>query len=179
MNIVEIVGLNGPEGAESGKKELKFVQEANFKLEILPSIFKAKEFSGSEIVWLETGVDYRRGHGSGFVEKPVRIPVRICSSGFSDDIAENVRYAFMDCGCLVSLSDGKTYRITLKTNVKADGTAEDSDNDANEGRTETRPGNSCLMATPVKEGQVARALYEFAEVPAGDEITPSKLSDRL
>ena len=178
MNIVEIVGLNGLNGAESGKKELKFGQEANFRLEILPSIFKAKEFSGSEIVWLETGVDYQRGHGSGFVEKPVRIPVRICSSGFSENIAENVRYAFMDCGCRVSLSDGKTYRITLKTNVKADGTAEDSDNDANEGRTETRL-KSCFMATPVKDGQVARALYEFAEVSLGDEVTPSKLSNCL
>ena len=85
----------------------------------------------------------------------------------------------MDCGCRVSLSDGKTYRITLKTNVKADDTAEDGDNDANEGRTETRPGNSCFMATPVKNGQVARALYEFAEVSSEEEITPSKLSDRL
>ena len=178
MNIVEIVGLKGPKGAESEKKELKFGQKADFRLEILPSIFKAKELAGSDIVWLEPGVDYQNGSGSGFVEKPVRIPVRICSSGFSENIAENVRYAFMDCGCRVSLSDGKTYRITLKTNVKADGTAEDSDNDANEGRTETRL-NSCFMATPVKDGQVARALYEFAEVSSGDEVTPSKLSDRL
>ena len=177
MNIVEIVGLKGPKGAESGKKELKFGQKADFKLEILPSIFKAKEFAGSDIVWLEPDVDYQKGSGSGSVEKPVRIPVRICSSGFSENIAENIRYAFMDCGCRVSLSDGKTYRITLKTNVKADGTAEDSDNDANEGRTETR--HSCFIATPVKDGQVASALYEFAEVSPGDEITPSKLSDRL
>ena len=181
MNIVEIVGLNGPNGAESGKSELRFAQKANFQFEILPSIFKTKEFAGFDIIWLEPGVDYQKGSGLKLVEKPVRIPVRICSSGFSEDIAENIRYAFLESGCIVTLSDGKTYRIKLLTNVKANDAAEEGDNDAgtNEGKTETRPNNSAFKATPVKEGEVVKTTYAFAEVAEGDKVKPTKLSDRL
>ena len=180
MNIVEITGLNGPNGSESGKTELKFPSKADFTLEILPSVFKAKVFAGFDIVWIDPGVAYSRTRSNGKPEKrPVMIPVRICSSGYNPNIADRIKYALEGGGSVFSLSDGKSYRVSLKKEKTSESDHESEASSA-DGSSETRPSNCCYKASPVRESAEPKAAYAFApedEASAGTKTT--KLSDRL
>ena len=179
MNIVEIVGLNGPEGAENSKTEMKFSQNADFQLEILPSIFKASEFAGAGIVWIDPEAVYLKVSGTECEEKRVKVPIRVCSSGFSRSIAESIRYAISDDGIVITVSGGERYRVSLKTNVRAASSEDDGDSASNESKSESKPFSSTFRATPVKAFRQDKPPYVFADVPDSDRPETMRLSVHL
>ena len=174
MNVIEIVGRNA-DGSEGPKRIPRFPTGADFRLEILPSIFKAEMFAGTSLVWIDMGVDFNRKKGTCEETRRCRIPVRICCSGFSARVS-GVLYSCLKEGTVMETARNGNIFVRLLENVKREDADTSNTTDAensNESRTEIAESEKkTFNIKPVRTTNKVETISLFV----GSPTAPKKLA---
>ncbi len=113
MKIYKIQRIDVPDENRSISK-LKFADSAKFSNEVLPSIFKSREFIGGSVVWLESGY-MCRGILNGSNLHPLDVPIAICNSGFDLDIADHIHRLILEDTMIVRNYKGDKFKISVES----------------------------------------------------------------
>lgn len=119
MKIYEIQRIDGPDETRSSSR-LKFTNSAKFSNEVLPSLFKSREFIGGSVLWLESGY-MCRSYLSGAPDHPLDVPIAICNSGFENSIAENIEYLINRGNMVIRNHKGEKFKISVESCAAEDG----------------------------------------------------------
>lgn len=122
--------------------KLKFADSAKFSNEVLPSLFKSKEFIGGSVVWLESGY-MCRGVLNGSNLHPLDVPIAICNSGFDLDIADSIRKLILEDVMTVRNYKGEKFKISVES-------CSDENDSINDNTSSEREGKFfSYVATPI------------------------------
>lgn len=141
MKIYKIQRIDAHDENMSVSK-LKFADSAKFSNEVLPSLFKSREFIGGSVVWLESGY-MCKGVLNGSNLHPLDVPIAICNSGFDLDIAESVRKLIFEDLMIVRNYKGEKFKISVES-------CSDENDSINDNTSSEREGKFLsYVATPI------------------------------
>lgn len=141
MKIYKIQRIDAPDENMSVSK-LKFADSAKFYNEVLPSLFKSREFIGGSVVWLESGY-MCKGVLNGSNLHPLDVPIAICNSGFDLDIAESVLKLIFEDLMIVRNYKGEKFKISVES-------CSDENDSINDNTSSEREGKFLsYVATPI------------------------------
>lgn len=173
MIVFTITKITNDSGEPSPRK-MNFSEDAPFRTEILPTLFKIPEFSCGSVVWIDSGMRVHRMTLPS-LSRPLMSPIRISNTGFNASVSDLLEDILSSKVLEVVNAEGD--RFTVKRSIDRGTTSSSGSSNKNHDIDE-RGNDTGIKVTPVvmTAASAANKGELFAKVA---EYVPRTVSSRL